>query len=233
MFKSCISIFIIYLEFDIWVVQYCFKISSKCHFLWKRLLSHCGTQLLYMHYLHRTDKPCMFLGCWSTHAISGEYFGLVSIQRNIVLLCKRRIPLSKRLALFKPLQIIFFIGTFQLCGLSATLAPYWYCHVQMTRDHAQNACDWGLHIKCDTNKKQSRNLNSVPFGPSKYMKTALAITDARYYGHTDTSPGPKLKFSLFFSRFNGHLRHVFKKWCHLNSCIWSQDRAIFSPAWQG
>ena len=31
----------------------------------------------------------------------------------------------------------------------------------------------------------------------KYMKTALAITDARYNGHTDASPGPKLKFSFF------------------------------------
>ena len=34
--------------------------------------------------------------------------------------------------------------------------------IQMTRDQAQNACNGGSHIKCDTNKKQSRNLNSVP-----------------------------------------------------------------------
>ena len=57
----------------------------------------------------------------------------------------------------------------------------------------------------------------------KYMKTTLATTDARYYGHTDTSPGPKLKFSLFFSRYNGHFRHVFKNWCHLNPCIWQNN----------
>ena len=60
----------------------------------------------------------------------------------------------------------------------------------------------------------------------KYMKTALAITDARYYGHTDTSPGPKLKFSLLFSRYNGHFRHVFKNWCDLNSCIWQNNSKI-------
>ena len=34
--------------------------------------------------------------------------------------------------------------------------------IQMTRDQAQNACNGGSHIKCETNKKQSRNLNSVP-----------------------------------------------------------------------
>ena len=34
---------------------------------------------------------------------------------------------------------------------------------QMTRDQAQNACDGGLHIACDTkNKRKSRNLNSAP-----------------------------------------------------------------------
>ena len=88
-----------------------------------------------MHYLHRTDKPCMLLGCWSTHAI--EYLGLVSVQRNIVLLCKRRIPESKRLALFKPLQITFLHRNIPTLWSSATLAPYWYCHVQMTRDHAK------------------------------------------------------------------------------------------------
>ena len=58
------------------------------------------------------------------------------------------------------------------------------------------------------------------------MKTDLAITDARYYGHTDTSPGPKLKFSLFFSRYNGHFRHVFKHWCHLNSCNWQNNSKL-------
>ena len=57
----------------------------------------------------------------------------------------------------------------------------------------------------------------------KYMKTALAITDTCYYGHTDTSPGPKLKFSLFFSCYNEHFRHVFKNWCDLNSCIWQNN----------
>ena len=48
------------------------------------------------------------------HAI--EY---LHIQQNIVFRCERRIPESKRLALFKPLRITFFIGTIQLCGLSA------------------------------------------------------------------------------------------------------------------
>ena len=61
----------------------------------------------------------------------------------------------------------------------------------------------------------------------KYMKIALAITDARYYGHTDTSPGPKVKFSLFFSRYNGHFRHVFKNWSHLNSwSIWQNNSKL-------
>ena len=60
----------------------------------------------------------------------------------------------------------------------------------------------------------------------KYMKTDLAITDARYYGHADTSPGPKLKFSLFFSRYNGHFRYFFKHWRHLNSCIWQNNSKL-------
>ena len=58
------------------------------------------------------------------------------------------------------------------------------------------------------------------------MKTALAITDARYYGRTGTSPGPKLKLPLFSSRYNGHSRHVFKNWCHLNSCIWQNNSKL-------
>ena len=64
-------------------------------------------------------------------------------------------------------ELLSFIGTFQLCGLSGLSAmQLWapYCHVdnvQMTLDQAHNACDGGLHIKCHTNKKQSRNFNSV------------------------------------------------------------------------
>ena len=72
-----------------------------------------------------------------------------STQRNIVLLCKLRIPESKLLALFKPLRITFFhhFVVFQSFKTSCS-GERWppYCFIQMTSNQAQNACDWGLHI---------------------------------------------------------------------------------------
>ena len=87
----------------------------------------------------------ILLGCWSTHAI--EYLRLSSIQRNIVLLCKRRIPESKLLALFKPLRITFLhrnIST--LCSFSHAnnnsgrhIAMFKWL-VTRPRTHAMEAC---------------------------------------------------------------------------------------------
>ena len=77
----------------------------------------------------------------------------------------------------------FFIGTFQLCGLSAMESTNSrYCHVQMTRNQAQNTCDGGLHIKCDTkNKKRSRNLNSVPLPRVIKALSMICLQDRQHW----------------------------------------------------
>ena len=78
-----------------------------------------------------------------------------STQQNIVLPCKLWIPESKLLALFKPLWITFFTKIPTLCSFThsktscskKTTLTGAGCHIVLTCNQAQNACDWGLHIK--------------------------------------------------------------------------------------
>ena len=110
----------------------------------------------YMHYLHRkvVDR----------HTRS-NILDLFPFNEILSYFVNSEFPKVNVLLFLSLCELIFFIGTFQLCGLSAMQLWAPDCHVdnvQMTRDQAHNACDGGLHIKCDTNKKRSRNLNSVP-----------------------------------------------------------------------
>ena len=96
-----------------------------------------------------------------------------STQRNIVLPGKLRIPESKLRALFKPLRITFFHENSHFVCFSHSKPAIqnnnsgrrWppYCFGTRPKTHTIEACIF----KYDVNKKnRSRNLNSVPYGPS-------------------------------------------------------------------
>ena len=101
---------------------------------------------------------------------------------------------------------------------------FWYIHFNEFTKYSQLPPCGHLTIT-DTSLLQIKE-KSPAETIKKYMKTALAIMDARYNGHMATSPGRKLKFSLLFSLYNGHFRYVFKNWCHLNSCIWQNNSKL-------
>ena len=80
---------------------------SRDNFLcpWK-LLSVVPTHLFFSQSYSAAAK-LMMITCLIT-GVNNFVLVYSSTQRNIVLLCKLRIPESKLLALFKPLQITFF-----------------------------------------------------------------------------------------------------------------------------
>ena len=83
------------------IIKMPFPLKKASFSLWHSYCSH-------MQYLHRTGKPCMFrLLIKHFRDTQSNIFRLSSIQQNIVLPYKRRIPERKLLALFKPLRNTF------------------------------------------------------------------------------------------------------------------------------
>ena len=130
------------------------------------------------------------LACWVVdktfprHAI--EYLRLSSIQRNIVLPCKRRTTESKLLALFKPLRNTFFTKIPTL--LSFTLQPFKAAahnsgrHIALVirpKTHAMEACILNVTIKIKTTKRTEPKPQLGAFGPSKNKKNG-AETSPRW-----------------------------------------------------
>ena len=85
------------------IIKMPFPLKKASFTLWCLIQLHCNICIALT-----THKPCMFrMLIKHFRDTRSNIFRISSIQRNIVLPCKRRIPERKLLALFKPLRNTF------------------------------------------------------------------------------------------------------------------------------